>query len=182
MTNSDQFNPSSELNLFPPPPPTNSTLREHVIPGAPGAHREAISRQSEPRTPAQIIAALDDYRQTIKSGFDERRIEQRINPTNLSSVLMSALGMAQAYLQRYLQSTLSASASASAPASSALSAPSASQSLTKSLLPLFQFAASRPLLVGISVGAAIIIGPARLAGWCGKAITLYRLASLVKSG
>ena len=172
MTNSSPLNPPSELNLRPPSPNTEPGITLATF--ATGGHESAVSRQSTPRTPAQIIAALDHCRQRIQSGFDERANKQRDHPSSLCTVLLSVLSMAQDYVQRYLQSALSASTTAA-------EALSVSRPITQSLLPLLRSTAARPLWVGVGVGMAILIGPKRLVGWCGKAITLYRLALLVKS-
>lgn len=177
MTNSGPSIQPSELNLCPPSP--NSALGNGLA-NATGNTRESATRvQPTPRTPAQIIRALEHYRQHMQSGIDERANEQREarnQPLNLSAVLLSVVGMAEEWYRRYRRSTLSTASTSSA------ASQSASPPITQQLFPLLRFAAARPLWVGVGVGMAILIGPNRLVGWCGKAITLYRLASLVKSG
>ena len=189
MTNSSPLVQPSELNLGPQSP--NSALAAGLANAAGNARESATCVQMKPRTPAQIIAALDHYRQHMQSGIDERANEQRearTHPLNLSAMLLSMVGMAEEYFRQYRRSTLSTASTSSAPsqtASQPASQPApkpASQPITQQLFPLLRFAAARPLWVGVGVGMAILIGPTRLVGWCGKAITLYRLASLVKSG
>lgn len=47
--------------------------------------------------------------------------------------------------------------------------------------PLLQFAAKRPVLVGVAAAAVMLAGPVRLLGWAAKASTLWRLVSAVSA-
>jgi hypothetical protein len=115
-----------------------------------------------PKTPEQIVAALNAYRNHIKLELDTYKVEQSQDALNTNTPLLGILDLVQQYVQSYvrnhhLRSTLSPST-------------------------VLRFAAKRPILVGVAVLAVVLTGPSRLVGWAAKAATILRLASVIRSG
>lgn len=118
-----------------------------------------------PRTPDDIAFELTTYRDGIRANLQShaaqaadaharRRQHSAINPA-----LLRIFDSAQQYLQHFVRTSVTPAA-------------------------LIQFGVRRPMAIGVmvgaAVGAAILIGPARLLGWGAKAATVWRIATAIR--